>query len=1121
MLDDAQQSAELRQAFINHLPRRIELVQKRAQRLARGNFDINAIVLLTQEVRTLAGTSGKYGLVVPGERLFALEQVLDRLKQNAREFTDEDRSQLEHTARALSDMQDPALKTVLRITDVSPRLEQLVVAESKLLGRYSTPPSEYWRRFGAIEIAAIGSTDAGFATEPRDGYVMASGTQLSLGASANDDMDNGTISIDADSDFDSWNGSLKGAELSVERPDFSDEDLAIVQNAPVAPPVVEKFEFKRVETLSAPVIAAPVALQALVAQLPATSTEQAKPIQRLTPMEAIAAPAQFGLQLNDLEAPVQDIDESAIKLARDSSWSIETVDQRPASSVESKVAANLSLATPANTVSGAIEFDFDDGHQLSPMQQPTPDLTGMVKAEVTKRVFYLSDEHAAYASISDELTHSGLTVDRVESVEELIDTLSSITADLVLIDQRFVVELDAIGDFLKTIRTRTNAKMPVVAFAEITDLAARLRALRLGIDTLLAPTLNGAEVMARLQDLLSSSLDAPYRILIVEDDRSQALFAESILRKSNMDVLVVLEPFQTIAALEQYKPDLILMDLYMPGIDGIELTSIIRERDEFVSTPIVFLSGEQDSDKQYDAINAGGDDFLAKPIRPKHLISSVTNRARRARALRERKKSSARDSETGLFDRSFLIDRMTNALIAEDRSSVTGGLLLIEMFNVEVLKLELGVDALEHAMRTLARKIATLLQANEFAARFGEASLGVLSLARDVTTIDAHMARVLIDFKMDLAVTPIWRSGCARFENRLVDASQMLNAAHRQMAERSRLAPVLNADLSGRAALVQEANARSIPSSQSISSAVGPDASPQVARSAVGQSISRASDDALAPIATVHPPLPANSSGFADATIDSAGNDFAQAIRNAIRNDEFQVLFEPIVALQGGNDAQFELLLRYCPMDGDVISHSELHARTIEHGQNSDIDRWLLNKALATLDERSRAGKSLSKLFVAQSVESLRDPSRIGWLRQSMDTRRITSTGLYLAFRMNDVVRELKHAIVFFQSARQQGIRIVLDHFESTLTTLQLLSYLPIDAVKLSSRYLDPATNLRDELLTLVNAAHAGGKHVVAARVEDAKLAASLWSVGVDYIQGNFVQSAGREMSFDFQSSVI
>ncbi|MCI1711638.1 MAG: response regulator [Chiayiivirga sp.] len=86
---------------------------------------------------------------------------------------------------------------------------------------------------------------------------------------------------------------------------------------------------------------------------------------------------------------------------------------------------------------------------------------------------------------------------------------------------------------------------------------------------------------------------------------------------------------------------MVLMDLYMPECDGTEFTALIRERDEFLNTPIVFLSGESDQDKHYEALSVGGDDFLSKPIRPKYLIASVTNRVQRARALRQRSRRAA------------------------------------------------------------------------------------------------------------------------------------------------------------------------------------------------------------------------------------------------------------------------------------------------------------------------------------------------------------------------------------------------------------------------------------------------------------------------------------------------
>ncbi|MBA1331124.1 hypothetical protein QQ73_08175, partial [Candidatus Endoriftia persephone str. Guaymas] len=112
-------------------------------------------------------------------------------------------------------------------------------------------------------------------------------------------------------------------------------------------------------------------------------------------------------------------------------------------------------------------------------------------------------------------------------------------------------------------------------------------------------------------------------------------------------------------ALQTFKPDLILMDLYMPGASGTELTTVIREQPEYVDTPIVFLSGEQDLDKQLMALSFGGEDFLAKPIGPKHLISTVRNRIKRARAiLRKSGTPSRRDIATDLYSRSYLFERI-------------------------------------------------------------------------------------------------------------------------------------------------------------------------------------------------------------------------------------------------------------------------------------------------------------------------------------------------------------------------------------------------------------------------------------------------------------------------------
>ncbi len=76
-----------------------------------------------------------------------------------------------------------------------------------------------------------------------------------------------------------------------------------------------------------------------------------------------------------------------------------------------------------------------------------------------------------------------------------------------------------------------------------------------------------------------------------------------------------------------FAPDLLLLDLYMPGCSSKEIAEVIRQQETYVSVPIVFLSSETDPGLQLGAMLQGGDDFLTKPISPEHLIKVVEARA--------------------------------------------------------------------------------------------------------------------------------------------------------------------------------------------------------------------------------------------------------------------------------------------------------------------------------------------------------------------------------------------------------------------------------------------------------------------------------------------------------------
>lgn len=125
----------------------------------------------------------------------------------------------------------------------------------------------------------------------------------------------------------------------------------------------------------------------------------------------------------------------------------------------------------------------------------------------------------------------------------------------------------------------------------------------------------------------------------------------------------VSEPEKLLATLEHFRPDLVLMDMYMPTCTGRDLAKMIRQIPEYVSLPIVFLSSETDRQRQFSAMSVGAEGFLTKPVVPEYLVAAVAIRAERMRILRM---LMAKDSLTGLYNHttttSFMGIELSNAM---------------------------------------------------------------------------------------------------------------------------------------------------------------------------------------------------------------------------------------------------------------------------------------------------------------------------------------------------------------------------------------------------------------------------------------------------------------------------
>ncbi len=171
-----------------------------------------------------------------------------------------------------------------------------------------------------------------------------------------------------------------------------------------------------------------------------------------------------------------------------------------------------------------------------------------------------------------------------------------------------------------------------------------------------------------------------------------------------MQAIVHSDADGALQAIKEHRPDLILMDLHLPGLDGMRLTALIRQQPGLQLLPIVFLSGDPDPERQFEVLDSGADDYLSKPIRPRHLIAAVANRIRRARAQAATLPGASgvpatSNPETGLPTRHHVLQQLNTALAHRDR----GGVFFIEVASALGLRERYGYAAFERLMVQAAR----------------------------------------------------------------------------------------------------------------------------------------------------------------------------------------------------------------------------------------------------------------------------------------------------------------------------------------------------------------------------------------------------------------------------------
>jgi diguanylate cyclase (GGDEF)-like protein len=689
-----------------------------------------------------------------------------------------------------------------------------------------------------------------------------------------------------------------------------------------------------------------------------------------------------------------------------------------------------------------------------------------IQLQQSTRVLMLEDDADHAAIVKLYLEQHGCEVQVVEDSEALQAATDKQTPDVLLLDIMLPGHPTGGIEVLADARKSDSDDTPVLFMSARGDLEARLAAVRAGGSGYFVKPIDLGELAKKIENLKEAA-NTQYRVLIIDDDSDLASYHAMILQNAGMMTRELANPLQLLHVLNEFRPDLVLVDLYMPECNGGELAQVIRQDSVATDLPILYISGEQDAARQNAALGQGGDAFLVKPVAGNELIDAVANRVKRARWLKQRLQYLGKqDHQTGLINQHALLSRLETAINELAGAEVAAALLFVEIDAFRALRDQSGITAAEQLVTHVAGIIRSEMGPAEQIARLGESSFVVLMPGVSSATALAVSNRL-----------------------RKTVASRIFRAA-----------------------------SRSIPLTVSIGIAPLTEyyqhGDEWLSGAAIACDIARNSGKDKS---YLHQPASDRQSE------QEENNRCADLLRSALESDSLRCVYQPIASLHGDAVESYDLMVRMNDSDGREVLPARFLPVAEQQGLSAAVDRWVTHHAARVLAERYAAGYK-TVFFVKLSAATFADLSFGKWIKEQLEHLDLPAQALVFEFAENCVSEQLDNAKRLCSELRSLGCSIALEHFGSSLGSIELMEQFTVDYVKIDGSFIHDLVNNhanQDSIREVLKPAKDRGISVIASFVEDASSLSILWQCGVQLIQGNFLQEPSSLMSFTFNEEEV
>ena len=238
----------------------------------------------------------------------------------------------------------------------------------------------------------------------------------------------------------------------------------------------------------------------------------------------------------------------------------------------------------------------------------------------------------------------------------------------------------------------------------------------------------------------AAELASAPKVLIVDDDPLSAKLMERCMQNAGIQTRHCRDPLQATAALEAESPDLILLDLMMPGQDGFETCRQLRAHASSDRIPIIFITRLTQVDDKVQALKQGADDYITKPFEPNELVARVKAHLQRHAAQREQ---AYRDTLTAAFNRRYFKQRIEQEV---HRARTSGDALCVAMLDLDNFKDVNDVhghSAGDMALQGVVERTLSTLRKPDIVARYGGDEIAIILIRTKLLDAERVMERLV------------------------------------------------------------------------------------------------------------------------------------------------------------------------------------------------------------------------------------------------------------------------------------------------------------------------------------------------------------------------------------------